>query len=109
MRSACRFGRAAGALGLVVALAGCGGSPSSPTPAPTPTPAPVLVPVIRDGLSNQLVAAQVTPPAPASGQRMAVTATGYLPREQLFERAEIFLWPGEADYIREVAYWEFTD
>lgn len=74
-----------------------------------PDPVPNLDPLVRDGLGNQVVAAQITPPAPAFGERIAVSAAGYLTREQLFERADIFLWPAEQDYVRELAYWEFTD
>lgn len=101
---------------LALTLAACGGGsssptqPTTPTPAPTVTPAVNLNPLVRDGLGNQVVAAaQFTPTAPAFGDRIAIAAAGYLPREQIFERADIFLWPGEPDYIRELAYWEFDD
>jgi hypothetical protein len=55
------------------------------------------------------VAAQVDPPAPRIGNRISVTASGYLTRDQLFEVPEVFLWPGESSYIHEVAYTEFDD
>ncbi len=92
-------------------LAACGGSsPSQPSaPAPTPTATPVPPPAARDGIHGEPVAAAFDPPRPAFGQRVAAAAEGYLTREQLFEGGEIFLWRGEQDYIRDVAYWEFQD
>jgi hypothetical protein len=111
-----RLGRDGAIVALAVMLGGCGGGSSSPTtpttPAPsaTPTPAVNLNPSVRDGLGNQVVAAaRMTPPNPGFGDRISVTADGYMVREQLFERADIFLWPGAPDYIRELAYWEFDD
>jgi hypothetical protein len=111
-----RIARYGALLALATTLSACGGGSSSPTqptqpttPTPVPTPAVILDPVVRDGLGSQVVAAQITPPNPAVGDRIAVTAAGYLLREQLFEPADIFLWPGEPDYVRELAYWEFTD
>ena len=101
------------AVAVCATLAGCGGGssgptrPSAPTPAPTAAPAPI--PVVRDGITDQVVAAQVDPPAPRIGDRVSVSAGGFLTREQRFEVPDIFLWPGEPDYIKEVAYWEFTD
>ena len=104
------------AFALCAILAGCSGGSSSPTqsssPAPTATPPPVgslVVPIVRDGTTEQPVAAQVDPPAPRIGDRVSVTAPGFLTREQRFEVPEIFLWPGESSYIHEVAYTEFTD
>ncbi len=103
------------ALACCALLAGCGGGSSSPTqpstpaPTPTPTPAASLVPVVRDGLSEQVTAAEVAPAAPSVGQRIVVTAAGFLTREQLFDRTEIFLWPVDPDYAHELAYWEFDD
>jgi len=64
---------------------------------------------VRDGITEQLVAAQVDPPAPRIGDRVSVTAAGYLTREERFEVPDIFLWPGESGYIQELAYTEFTD
>ena len=55
------------------------------------------------------MAASISPSAPALGARVTATAAGFLTREQVFERAEIFLWPGEPDYVHDTAYWEFTD
>lgn len=99
-------------LALLAAACGGGSSPSSPsTPAPpTPSPAgPAPVPIARDGLTGAAVAASITPAAPALGAGITATAAGFLTREQVFERAEIFLWPGEPDYVHDTAYWEFTD
>lgn len=64
---------------------------------------------MRDGTTEQPVAAQLDPPSPRIGSRVSVTATGFLTREQLFEAADIFLWPGESSYVHDVAYTEFTD
>lgn len=98
---------------LCAALAGCGGGSSSPTqpttPTPTATPPASLVPIVRDGTTEQPVAAQVDPPAPRVGDRVSVTAAGFLTRAQLFEVPDIFLWPGESNYIHDLAYTEFTD
>jgi hypothetical protein len=55
------------------------------------------------------VAAQVTPQAPRIGDRVSVSAGGFLTREQIFDVPEIFLWPGDPGYVHEVAYWEFDD
>ena len=106
-----RIGRFPAVFALCAALAGCSGSsPTQPsTPTPTATPPPGSVPVVRDGTTEQPVAAQVTPPAPRIGDRATVTAAGFLTREQLFDVPDIFLWPGDSGYIRELAYTEFTD
>jgi hypothetical protein len=109
-----RIGRFPAAFALCVALAGCGGGSSGPTQPTTPTPAATppagtVVPVVRDGTTDEPVAAQVDPAAPLIGDRISVTAAGFLRREQRFEAADIFLWPGESSYIHDVAYWEFTD
>lgn len=97
---------------LSTLLAACGGrsNPAQPTaPSPSPSAAPA-VPSPRDGVTDQPVAAAVvTPTAPRVGERITAVAPGFLTREQLFERAEIFLWPGEPEYVHDVAYWEFTD
>lgn len=107
-----RIGHFPVALVLCAALVGCGGSsgptrPSTPTPAPTAPPPPV--PVVRDGITEQIVAAQVDPAAPRIGERVSVAVPGYLTREQPFQVPDIFLWPGEPGYIKEIAYWEFND
>jgi len=100
---------------LAVLAAACGGGGSNPaaptTPAPTPSPSsgPAPAPRALDGLTGGPVAASFVPAAPRIGERVAATAPGFLDREQLFERAEIFLWPGELEYVHDTAYWEFTD
>ena len=104
------------ALSMLAALAaGCGGgggrtTPLAPTPAtPAPTPPPVLV--ARDGLTEQVVAADVTPPSPPVGVTVALRAPGYLVREQRWSGPPIFLWPGtDLAYVDELVYdWEFQD
>ena len=102
------------AFALCGALAGCGGGSSSPTQPSTPTPtatppAGSVVPVAHDGTTEQPVAAEVAPPSPRIGDRVSVTAAGFLTREQIFDVPDIFLWPGESSYTHEVAYTEFTD
>jgi matrixin len=103
------------ALLLLAALAaGCGGgsnpaAPRTPVPTPSPSSGPAPAPLAVDGLTGGPVAAAIAPAAPRLGDRVTATAAGFLPREQLFERAEIFLWPGELDYVHDTAYWEFTD
>lgn len=110
--------RFAAALAASALLAGCGGGssnpnqPSTPTPAPTATPPPagsLVAPVVRDGTTDQPVAAQVAPASPRIGDRVSVSAAGFLTREQFFEAPDIFLWPGESSYIHDVAYTQFTD
>ena len=64
---------------------------------------------MRDGTTEQPVGAEISPPAPRVGERVSVSAAGFLTREQLFDAPEIFLWPGDSSYIRELAYTEFTD
>lgn len=108
MPSLLRISRFPVAFALCATLAGCGGGSSSPTQPSTP-PARSLVPVVRDGTTEQPVAAQVAPPAPRIGDRVSVTAAGFLTREQPFDVPDIFLWPGESSYIHDVAYTEFTD
>jgi hypothetical protein len=85
--------------------------PSNPTPTPAATPVPgaAVPPVVRDGTTEQTVAAQVVPGAPRIGVRVSVTAGGFLTRDQVFDVPEIFLWPGDPGYVHEVAYWEFDD
>jgi hypothetical protein len=95
------------AFALCATLAGCSGGSSSPTQPSTPSGS--LVPVARHGITEQPVAAQVDPPAPRIGDRISVSAAGFLTREQRFEVPDIFLWPGESSYTHDLAYWEFTD
>ena len=102
---------------LVLGLLGlfgvaCGGS-SSPTASSAPrvaaTPA-AEAPVVNDGWSHQPVTAEVTPPTVRSGDALLAKASGYLPREQRYDRSPVFLWPADEAYVRELVYdWEFTD
>ena len=116
MRDARRIARFP-VLALCAILAACGGGtssptqPQAPTPAPTATPVPgsLVAPIVHHGTTEQPVAAQVAPEAPRIGDRVSVSADGFLTREQIFEVPDIFLWPGDASYIHEVAYSEFTD
>lgn len=113
-----RVARFPAVFALCATLAGCSGGssspnqPSTPNPAPTATPPPtgsLVAPVVRDGTTEQPVAAQVAPASPRIGDRVSVSASGYLTREQLFDVPDIFLWPGESSYIHDLAYTEFTD
>jgi len=91
----------------------CGGSSSPSTPSPTPTPTPAnqpQAPAAIDGWSEALLQAVATPAIVSSGDRVAVTASGYLAREQLFSGAPIALWPANPSYVRELVYdWELGD
>ena len=92
----------AAALALGLGACDSGSNPSTPdTPAATT--------VIRNGVSEQVVAAQVDPPTARIGDRVSITAPGFLVREQRLETGDIFLWPGDNAYVRELAYWEFND
>ena len=99
-------------IGVSAALGqACGGSssPSTPsTPRVAATPA-TEAPVVVDGWTDQPVAAEVTPPTVGFRNPILVSAEGYLPREQLFVREPVHLWPAEEAYVRELVYWEFTD
>jgi hypothetical protein len=87
-------------LGLSVLLVACGGSaPVGPTAPIAPPPL-----VIRDGWSEQPVAAEAIPQNPTMGQRLTVRAAGFLPREQMFDGAPVLLWPQREDYVQAVVY-----
>jgi len=97
---------------LALAVAACGGTgPAAPrTPSvPAPTPTPTLV--VRDGVTEEIVAPEVAPPAPVVGMPVMLRAPGYLVREQRWDGSPIFLWPNEdINYVSEVVYnWEFQD
>jgi hypothetical protein len=65
---------------------------------------------VRDGWTEQEVAAGMTPPAPAPGTTVVVEAAGYLKREQRFDGSPVFLWPSDESYVRELVYdWDFAD
>jgi len=108
-----RIGRLPAALALCAALAACSSGSSGPNQPSSPnaaaTPAGSFSPTVRDGTTEQPVAAHIEPPGARIGSRISVTAPGFLTRDQLLEAADIFLWPGESGYIKEVAYTEFTD
>lgn len=92
---------------------GCGGS-SGPTassvPPPTPTPTPAAVaPLVFDGVSDQAVAADVTPASVRAGDALVARASGYLPREQRYAGAPVLLWPSDEGYVEQLVYWRFTD
>ena len=95
----------------------CGGSssPSTPSPAPRPTPTPTpanqpVAPTVIDGWSEAVLQAEATPAIVSSGDRVAVSAPGYLTREQLYSGAPIALWPADPGYVQELVYdWELGD
>ena len=73
------------------------------TPAPTATAVPL--PTILDGITGAVVpGAVVSPPTPGRNERVMVTATGYLVREQLFVLDPIRLWPGSPDFVGQIVY-----
>ena len=98
------------ALAFLGACGGGGGSgsgPSAPAAVPTPTPAPVAVaPEIRNGETGAVVAGAAASPAQVlPGAAVAVSAAGFLRRQQFFVGgAPIFLWPQEEPYIRAIVY-----
>ena len=76
----------------------CGGSSSpstpSPTPRPTPTPTPAnqpVAPAVIDGWSEAALQAEANPATVSSGDRVTVSAPGYLTREQAYSGAPIAL------------------
>jgi hypothetical protein len=104
-----RFTALAAGLALVAA---CGGGPAAgPTSpaavAPTPAPLPVAVaPEVRSGETGAPVGAAVASPAQVvPGAPVAVSAPGFLRRQQFFVGGTpIFLWPQEEAYVRAIVY-----
>ena len=98
-----------------LSLAGCGGSsPTRPQPVaaatPTPAPTPVPPPVARDGLTHELMEAEITPAAPGLREAVSARAPGCLFREQRYDGNPIYLWKVEEDYVDAVVYpLTFTD
>jgi hypothetical protein len=92
-----------------VLSAACTSGSSSPSGPSDPGNSGGGAVVVRNGVTEQAVSAQVSPSSARVGDRVSVSASGYLTREQLLEAGDIFLWPGDTNYIREIAYWEFTD
>ena len=103
---------AALALGLVAA---CGSDPSTgPRPisvaTATPVPTPVPLPVARDGLTHDVVEAEITPAAPGLRDTVTARAPLCLLREQRYDGGPVYLWKIEEDYVDQVAYSvRFTD
>ena len=93
-----------GLFALAVLMGACGGggvSPTGPLATPAPTATAVPLPTILDGITGAIVpGAVVSPPTPGRNERVMVTATGYLVREQLFVLDPIRLWPGSPDFVR---------
>ena len=99
------------ALALVMGCGGGGGggtaAPTGAAALPTPTPAPVAVaPEVRNGETGAPVGAAVASPAQVvPGAAVAVTAPGFLRRQQFFVGGTpIFLWPQEDSYVRAIVY-----
>jgi hypothetical protein len=99
--------------GLAIAgLGACGGGgsnrgPSAPAAVATPTPAPVAVaPEVRNGETGVAISgASASPAQVLPGAPVAVTAAGFLRRQQLFVGGTpIFLWPQEEPYVRAIVY-----
>ena len=107
---------------LLLALVGaclpsCGGGPSTITPVPSAipaTPTPVPPAVARDGLTHEVVSAEINPARPRTGEGVTARAPEFLVREQMFDGATLFLWPGyqghDQEYVNELVYHaRFTD
>jgi hypothetical protein len=97
----------------MVGLGACGGGgggnrgPSAPAAVATPTPAPVAVaPEVRNGETGAAVSgASASPAQVLPGAPVAVTASGFLRRQQFFVGGTpIFLWPQEEPYVRAIVY-----
>lgn len=104
--------RVVGAAGLVATLAACGGGGSGPSVVPSAAPPPTTLtaaPVFLDGATGGPVGATAVPAVPGNGQAVTVTAPGYLTRRQLFNSTPLQLWRATEDYVRQLAYVEFTD
>jgi len=110
-----RAARAAAGLALLALAAACGGggSPAAPPPVvatPVPTPTPVPLPVARDGLTHEVLEAEIAPPAPGLRDAVSVRAPLCLLREQRYDGSPIYLWKIEEDYVDAVVYnTQFTD
>lgn len=50
-----------------------------------------------------------TPERPSRSDRVTARAPGYLEREQAFDGADVFLWPGDPAYVQALTTWEFED
>jgi hypothetical protein len=98
----------AAGLALAAACGGGGGSAVPTSPAGVPTPAPSLVavvPEVRNGETGATVAAVASPAQVVPGAPVAVTAAGFLRRQQLFASgAPIFLWPQDEPYVAAIVY-----
>lgn len=99
---------------LCVLACGGGGSPAAPVapaaPPPTTTPTPVPPPVALNGLTHEVVAAEIAPAAPRVGQAVSARAPSYLFREQPFDGRPLYLWGIEQEYVNETVYFlEFVD
>jgi hypothetical protein len=60
-------------------------------------------------VAHHAVAAAIEPAAPRQGETLVARAAGYLDRRQAHGAPVVFLWPGDAGYIQDLAYWEFSD
>ncbi len=68
----------------------------------------------RDGLTHDVVSAEISPPAPRVGEAVTARAPAFLVRDQPFDGTAIFLWPSpqgrEQEYVDELVYHvRFTD
>ena len=94
-------------LALLVACGGSGPSATPTVPAAVATPAPVAAaPEVRNGETGAPVANAVATPAQVlPGAAVAVSAPGFLRRQQLFTAGTpIFLWPQDEPYVAAIVY-----
>ena len=104
----------AGVMATLFLASGCGGSspssPSPPSPTPTPTPDAPETPTVIDGWTDAVLGATPSPATVSRGERIEVTAPGYLTRVQSYAGEPVALWPAAPAYVEELVYdWELGD
>jgi Matrixin len=96
------------AISLLASACGGGGGATAPGPVPTAAAAApaAVAPEVRDGGTGASVAgALTTPPQVIPGAPLAVSAAGYLRRQQFLVGGQaVFLWPQSEDYVRSIVY-----
>ena len=90
---------------LAAALCGaCKGDLPSGSTGPAPTPAPLPTLVVRDGATENVVPAEVSPADPPLGTITTARAPGFLVREDRFMGDPFYLWPQPGEYVQALVY-----